>query len=391
MTGALDGIRILDMTRVLAGPYSTMILGDLGADVIKVEAPGGSDDTRFWGPPFQNGVSAYYISANRNKRSITVDLKTEEGKEVIRRLAKTVDVVIHNFKTGTMEKLGLDYNSLSSLNPRLIYCSITGFGETGPYRYLPGYDYIIQAMSGWMSITGTESSGPLKVGVAITDVFTGLYATIAVQAALLARKKTGRGQKIDLSLFDSAISTLVNVASNYLMSGKVPGRLGNDHPNIVPYSTYEASDGLLVIAVGNDRQFQSLCELLSDPTIGKDPRFQTNPGRVAYRDELNQRLNEEIKKKTKAEWQYLLAQKGVPCGPVNTLDQLFQDPQTIARKMVVTMEHPKVGTFKLVGSPLKMSDTKVTYRNPPPLAGEHNDEILKEIGLKPEFTMETEE
>ncbi|OXB92051.1 MULTISPECIES: CoA transferase [Bacillaceae] len=391
MTGALDGIRILDMTRVLAGPYSTMILGDLGADVIKVEAPGGSDDTRFWGPPFQNGVSAYYISANRNKRSITVNLKTEEGKEVIRRLAKTVDVVIHNFKTGTMEKLGLDYNALSSLNPQLIYCSITGFGETGPYRHLPGYDYIIQAMSGWMSITGTESSGPLKVGVAITDVFTGLYAAIAVQAALLAREKTGRGQKIDLSLFDSAISTLVNVASNYLMSGEVPKRLGNDHPNIVPYSTYEASDGLLVIAVGNDRQFQSLCELLSDPTIGKDPRFQTNPGRVAYRDELNQRLNEEIKKRTKAEWQQLLAEKGVPCGPVNTLDQLFQDPQTLAREMVVTMEHPKVGTLKLVGSPLKMSDTKVSYRIPPPLAGEHNDEILKEIGLISTFTNEMEE
>ncbi|GMB07967.1 crotonobetainyl-CoA:carnitine CoA-transferase CaiB-like acyl-CoA transferase [Thermolongibacillus altinsuensis] len=391
MTGALDGIRILDMTRVLAGPYSTMILGDLGADVIKVEAPGGSDDTRFWGPPFQNGVSAYYISANRNKRSITVNLKTEEGKEVIRRLAKTVDVVIHNFKTGTMEKFGLDYNALSSLNPQLIYCSITGFGETGPYRHLPGYDYIIQAMSGWMSITGTESSGPLKVGVAITDVFTGLYAAIAVQAALLAREKTGRGQKIDLSLFDSAISTLVNVASNYLMSGEVPKRLGNDHPNIVPYSTYEASDGLLVIAVGNDRQFQSLCELLSDPTIGKDPRFQTNPGRVAYRDELNQRLNEEIKKRTKAEWQQLLAEKGVPCGPVNTLDQLFQDPQTLAREMVVTMEHPKVGTLKLVGSPLKMSDTKVSYRIPPPLAGEHNDEILKEIGLISTFTNEMEE
>jgi crotonobetainyl-CoA:carnitine CoA-transferase CaiB-like acyl-CoA transferase len=391
MAGALDGIRILDMTRVLAGPYSTMILGDLGADVIKVEAPGGSDDTRFWGPPFQNGVSAYYISANRNKRSITVNLKTEEGKEVIRRLAKTVDVVIHNFKTGTMEKFGLDYNALSSLNPQLIYCSITGFGETGPYRHLPGYDYIIQAMSGWMSITGTESSGPLKVGVAITDVFTGLYAAIAVQAALLAREKTGRGQKIDLSLFDSAISTLVNVASNYLMSGEVPKRLGNDHPNIVPYSTYEASDGLLVIAVGNDRQFQSLCELLSDPTIGKDPRFQTNPGRVAYRDELNQRLNEEIKKRTKAEWQQLLAEKGVPCGPVNTLDQLFQDPQTLAREMVVTMEHPKVGTLKLVGSPLKMSDTKVSYRIPPPLAGEHNDEILKEIGLISTFTNEMEE
>ncbi|MBA4536157.1 CoA transferase [Bacillus aquiflavi] len=382
MAGALEGIRILDMTRVLAGPYSTMILGDLGADVIKVEAPGGSDDTRFWGPPFQNGASAYYVCANRNKRSITVNLKTEKGKEVIRRLAKTADVVIHNFKTGTMEKFGLCYEKLSTINPRLIYCSITGFGETGPNSHLPGYDYIIQAMSGWMSITGTEESGPLKVGVAVTDIFTGLYAAIAIQAALLARGKTNKGQKIDLSLFDSAISTLVNVASNYLMTGKVPRRLGNDHPNIVPYSTYEASDGKLVIAVGNDRQFQSLCELFSDPEIGRDPRFQTNAGRLQFREELNQRLNKEIRKKSKAVWQQLLSKKGVPCGPVNTMEQLFQDPQTAAREMQVSMDHPEVGNIKLVGSPLKMSDTKVSYRLPPPLAGEHNEEIFKEIGLK---------
>jgi crotonobetainyl-CoA:carnitine CoA-transferase CaiB-like acyl-CoA transferase len=379
MPGALDGIRILDMTRVLAGPYATMILGDLGADVIKVEAPGGSDDTRFWGPPFQNGMSAYYTAINRNKRSITVNLKTEEGRKIIRRLAKTADVLIHNFKTGTMEKFGLGYDDLSLLNPRLIYCSITGFGETGPYSRLPGYDYIIQAMSGWMSINGTPSSGPLKVGVAIADVFTGLYAAIATQAALLAREKTGRGQKIDLSLFDSAISALVNVAANYLMSGDIPEPLGNEHPNIVPYSTYEASDGPIVIAVGNDRQFQAFCELLSDPTIGTDPRFQTNSSRVAHREELNRRINEEVKKRTRAEWQRLLAEKGIPCGPVQNLEQLFQHPQTLARNMVITMHHDKIGPLKLVGSPIQLSDTKVSYRLPPPLAGEHNDEIIKEI------------
>ncbi|CUA80706.1 CaiB/BaiF CoA transferase family protein [Anoxybacillus suryakundensis] len=372
MTGALDGIRILDLTRVLAGPYATMILGDLGADVIKVEAPGGSDDTRFWGPPFQNGMSAYYAAVNRNKQSMTVNLKEESGKETIRQLAQTADVIIHNFKTGTMERLGLGYDDLSSINPKLIYCSITGFGETGPYRHLAGYDYIIQAMSGWMSINGTEQSGPLKVGVAVTDIFTGLYAAIAVQAALIAREKTGNGQKIDLSLFDCAISALVNVASNYLMSGEVPKPLGNDHPNIVPYSTYEAKDGLLVVAVGNDRQFQALCELLEDQAIGADERFRTNAGRVAHRHELNHRLNNELKKKTRAEWQRLFEQKSIPCGPVHTLDQVFQHPQTLARNMIIRMDHPDVGELKLVGTPLKFSHTPVTYRLAPPLAGEHN-------------------
>ncbi|WP_297990977.1 CaiB/BaiF CoA-transferase family protein [uncultured Anoxybacillus sp.] len=376
MKGALEGIRVVDLTRVLAGPYATMILGDLGADVIKVEAPGGSDDTRFWGPPFQNGMSAYYAAVNRNKRNITINLKEEKGKETIRRLVKTADVFIHNFKTGTMERLGLGYDELSPINPKLIYCSITGFGETGPYHHLAGYDYIIQAMSGWMSINGTEQSGPLKVGVAVTDIFTGLYAAIAVQAALIAREKTGRGQKIDLSLFDCAISTLVNVASNYFMSGEVPKPLGNDHPNIVPYSTYEASDGLFVVAVGNDRQFQALCELLEDQTIGADERFRTNASRVAHRHELNDRLNKELKKKTRAEWQQLFEQKGIPCGPVYTIHEAFQHPQTLARDMIVNMEHPHVGTLKLVGSPLKFSETAVSYRLSPPLAGEHNDHIL---------------
>ncbi|MED0664261.1 CoA transferase [Geobacillus thermodenitrificans] len=388
MGGALDGVRVLDLSRVLAGPYATMILGDLGADVIKVEAPGGSDDTRFWGPPFKNGMSAYYTAVNRNKRSITADLKTEEGRKTVCRLAETADVVIHNFKTGTMEKWGLGYEELSRLNPRLIYCSITGFGETGPLAPLAGYDYIIQAMSGWMSINGTPDTGPLKVGVAVTDVFTGLYAAIAIEAALLAREKTGRGQKIDLSLFDCAIGALVNVAANYLLSGNISKPLGNEHPNIVPYSTYEASDGPIVIAVGNDRQFQALCSLLSDRSIGTDPRFQTNPGRVAHRDELNRRLNEEIKQRTRAEWQRLLAEKGIPCGPVQTLDELFRHPQTAAREMMVIMHHPTVGSLPLVASPLKLSETPVSYRLPPPLAGEHNNE--SDIGWRNEQTLQSD-
>ncbi|BBW98667.1 CaiB/BaiF CoA transferase family protein [Geobacillus icigianus] len=389
MPGALDGVRVLDLSRVLAGPYATMILGDLGADVIKVEAPGGSDDTRFWGPPFQNGMSAYYTAINRNKRSMTVDLKSEKGREAIRRLARGADVLIHNFKTGTMERWGLGYDDLSRLNPRLIYCSITGFGETGPLAPLAGYDYIIQAMSGWMSINGTEETGPLKVGVAVTDVFTGLYAAIAIEAALFAREKTGRGQKIDLALFDCAVSALVNVAANYLLSGAVPKPLGNEHPNIVPYSTYEASDGPIVIAVGNDRQFQALCSLLSDRTLGTDPRFQTNAGRVAHRDELNRRLNAEIKQRPRAEWQRLLAEKGIPCGPVQTLDELFSHPQTAAREMTVAMHHPLIGSLKLVASPLKLSDTPVSYRLPPPLPGEHNDEAAKAWEKRPEYEGET--
>jgi crotonobetainyl-CoA:carnitine CoA-transferase CaiB-like acyl-CoA transferase len=382
MSGALTGVRILDMSRVLAGPLATMILGDLGADVVKVEAPGGSDDTRYWGPPFQKGMSAYYTAINRNKRSITVNLKEENGKKIILRLAESSDVIIHNFKTGTMEKLGLGYEVLSSINPNIIYCSITGFGETGPFSHLPGYDYIIQAMSGWMSINGTKSTGPLKAGVAITDVFTGLYASIAIQAALIAREKTGKGQKIDLSLFDSAISSLVNVAANYLMSGVVPTPLGNEHPNIVPYSTYQAKDGPIVVAVGNDRQFQALCQLFSDPLLASDPRFQTNASRITYREELNKLIQKEIEQKTRSEWQRLLAEKGIPCGPVQTMDEVFSHPQTAARDMVITMNHKDIGPLRLVGNPIKMSHTKVSYRLPPPLAGEHNEEIFKELEEK---------
>lgn len=376
MAGALSHIRILDLSRVLAGPFCTMILGDLGAEVIKVEAPGGSDETRKWGPPFQEGISAYYLCANRNKKSITIDLKTEEGREAIRNLVKEVDCLIHNFKTGTMERFGLDYEQLSKLNPGLVYCSITGFGETGPYKHLPGYDFIIQAMSGLMSITGDENSGPQKVGVAITDVITGLYAAIAIEAALLERQRSGKGQKIDLSLYDSAVSILVNIGSNYLMSGKIPERLGNQHANIVPYQTFKTLDGEIVIAVGNDQQFKNLCDLIGSPELSKDDRFKTNPERVKHRKELIPLLQEKIQAKPTDYWLTLLKERNIPCGPIQNLQQVTKDPQLKARGMFIEGNHPTAGKIKMIGSPIKLSRTPVTLRYHPPNPGEHNEEYF---------------
>ncbi|MCM3239343.1 CoA transferase [Heyndrickxia oleronia] len=380
MTETLSGIRVLDLTRVLAGPLCTMILGDLGAEVIKVEAPGGSDDTRNWGPPFKNGVSAYYLCANRNKKSITVDLKSEQGKEVIKTLVKECDVVIHNFKTGTMERLGLDYEILAEINPKIVYCSITGFGETGPYKDLAGYDYIIQAMSGLMSITGDEGSGPQKVGVAITDILTGLYACIGIQAALLERNQSGTGQKLDLSLFDAGVSALVNIASNYLMSEKIPGLIGNSHANIVPYQTFDTSNGKMVIAVGNDRQFKKFVDILGLEYLSESPLFQTNAKRVEHRQELIPILQKILLSKPTEYWQEHCQQQGIPCGPINTIDKVFNDPQVRAREMMIETEHPQAGDIKLVGSPLKLSKTPIKIKYPPPLVGEHNDEIFKDLG-----------
>ncbi|MCM3766940.1 CaiB/BaiF CoA-transferase family protein [Neobacillus niacini] len=381
MAGALEGVKVLDLTRVLAGPHCTMILADLGADVIKVEAPGGSDETRFWGPPFQNGVSAYYLCANRNKRSITVNLKTEEGREIIRTLAKDADVLIHNFKTGSMEKWQLDYETIKHINPRLIYCSITGFGETGPYKHLPGYDYIIQGMSGLMSITGSEESGPVKIGVAMVDILTGLYSVISIEAALYEREKSGLGQKMDMSLLDTAVSSLANVASNYLISGKVPRRLGNDHPNIVPYSKFKASDGDIIIAVGNDRQFADLCKVIGIPQIAKDERYRTNEARVENKLELTKILEDQLQLKTAAEWIAVFSEKNIPCGPIHTMDQVFEHPQVLARDMVVQVNHPEAGSVKLVGSPIKLSRTKAKIERHPPIAGEHTSEILQQAGF----------
>ncbi|WP_077702729.1 CaiB/BaiF CoA transferase family protein [Virgibacillus dokdonensis] len=378
MAGALEHIRVLDLSRVLAGPYCTMIMGDLGAEIIKVEAPGGSDETRKWGPPFQEEVSAYYLCANRNKKSITLDLKSASGAEKIKQLIKESDVIIHNFKTGTMERFGLSYHTLSSINPKLIYCSITGFGETGPFKDLPGYDFIIQAMSGLMSITGDEQTGPQKMGVAITDVLTGMYATIGIQAALLERSKSKQGQKLDIALYDAAVSALVNIGSNYFMSGEIPSQLGNQHANIVPYQTFHTKDGEMVIAAGNDRQFQMLCDILGAASLKTDPKFKTNPDRVANRNELVPLLQQLFLQQPTAYWLKECRQQSIPCGPIQNMAEVARDSQLLARDMFVQMKHPTAGEIHLIGSPLKLSRTPVSYRYHPPNAGEHNQMILND-------------
>ncbi|MCF3942938.1 CaiB/BaiF CoA transferase family protein [Oceanobacillus alkalisoli] len=375
---ALSNFKVLDLSRVLAGPYCTMILGDLGAEVIKVEAPGGSDDTRKWGPPFQEGVSAYYLSANRNKKSITVDLKTEEGISFIKKLVKESDVMINNFKTGTMERLGLGFETVSNLNPGIVFCSITGFGETGPNKAMPGYDFIVQAMSGLMSITGDKTSGPQKLGVAITDVLTGLYACVGIQAALLERNTSGKGQKLDISLYDSAVSSLVNIGSNYLMSGKIPEDLGNHHANIVPYQTFKTADGEIVIAVGNDNQYKALCSVLEKPELATDEKFLTNPDRVENREQLVPLLQEVFTKNSTAYWQKRCNESNIPCGPIQNLEEVTKDPQLLAREMFISTEHPTAGHIKMIGSPLKLSRTPVTYRHHPPNVGEHNEEFMNQ-------------
>jgi crotonobetainyl-CoA:carnitine CoA-transferase CaiB-like acyl-CoA transferase len=380
MPQPLQGVKVLDLTRVLAGPYCTMILGDLGADIMKVELPGGSDDTRFWGPPYQKDISAYYMCTNRNKRSLTLNLKTAQGIDILKKLVRDSDVIIHNFKNGTMEKWGIPYEQLKKINPRLIYAAITGFGATGPLKDLAGYDSMIQAMSGLMSITGSEESGPLKVGVAITDIITGLYAGIGIEAALYERESSGKGQTLDLALFDSAVSALANVASNYLVSGHVPQLLGNQHPNIVPYQTFATKDGEMVIAVGNDRQFRTFCELISLPDLAEDERFQSNAGRITYRDELVDIIANVVQTKTSAAWLTLLGENGIPCGPIHNVQSLFEEPHIESRDMLIEMLHPRAGSLHLVGSPLRLSRTPVNYDRHPPDAGEHTQEILTELG-----------
>lgn len=380
MAGALNTIKVLDLSRVLAGPYCTMIMGDLGAEVIKVEAPNGSDETRRWGPPFKNDVSAYYLAANRNKKSITIDLKSKEGVEVVKKLASESDVVIHNFKTGTMERFGLGYGTLAELNPGLVFCSITGFGETGPDRNMPGYDFIIQAMSGLMSITGTKESGPQKSGVAITDILTGLYACIGIQAALLERVQSGIGQKLDIALYDTAVSALVNIGSNYLMDEEIPTALGNEHANIVPYQTFQTEDGEMVIAVGNDNQFKALCRILGKPAIAEDERYQTNPQRVNYREKLIPMLQAVFVTKPSAYWQQKCRENNVPSGPIQSLEEVVDDEQLKSRDMFITHEHPTAGMIKMIGSPLKLSRTPIQIKHHPPNPGEHQEEIMERIG-----------
>jgi formyl-CoA transferase len=374
----LDGIRVLDLSRVLAGPYCTMVLGDLGADVIKVESPEG-DETRAWGPPFAAGESAYYLCVNRNKRSIIVDFKTEAGRAVLHRLVEQSDVLVENFRPGTLARYGLDFASASDINPALIYCSITGFGQTGPLRDKPGYDFMIQAMGGLMSITGEPDGEPMKVGVAVADLFAGQNAVIAILAALQARTHTGRGQQIDISLFDSQVGMLANVASNFLLSGNLPERYGNAHANIVPYQSFQASDTWFVLAVGNDRQFEKLCEMIGLQDLAKDAHYALNADRVMHRDELLAILKPVFLTRTSGEWLSALDAAGIPCGPINTLNKVFEAPQAKAREMLIEMEHSTIGNLLLIGSPLKFSETLVEYRRPPPRLGENTDEVLKEL------------
>lgn len=390
-TSCLQHIRVLDLTRVLAGPWCTQNLADLGADVIKVERPGIGDDTRAWGPPYaktrdgsDSTEAAYYLTANRGKRSITVDITTPEGQDIIRQLVMQSDVVIENYKVGQLQKYGLDYASLSALKPDLIYCSITGFGQTGPYAARSGYDFMIQGMGGLMSITGTAdgktaNGEPQKAGVAIADLMTGMYATIAILAALTHRDRTGVGQYIDLALLDTQVAMLANMGSNYLVSDQVPKRWGNAHANIVPYQAFATSDGYIIVTAGNDTQFCQFVIAGGCPELANDPRFSTNPQRVALRDILVPLLEDMVKKKSKAQWLTLLEQVGVPCGPINNLEEVFNDPQIQARQRVLTMPHPTAADVKLVANPIHMSVTPPCYHTAPPLLGQHTDDILLDL------------
>jgi len=391
--GALAGLRVLDLSRVLAGPWAGQLLADLGADVVKVERPGQGDDTRAWGPPWLDdgegratSEAAYYLSANRNKRSITVDLSEPEGQRLVRELAAQADIVIENFKVGGLEQYGLDHASLRAQNPRLIYCSITGFGQTGPYAPRAGYDFLIQGMGGLMSLTGRPDheagEGPMKVGVALTDVMTGLYATVAMLAALSHRERTGEGQHIDMALLDVQVACLANQASNYLVGGAVPHRMGNAHPNIVPYQEFPTADGYMIIAVGNDGQFGKLCAALDHAEWASDERFTTNPQRVKHRAELIGLLREVTSTRNTADWVAAMEGAGVPCGPINTLDRVFEDPQVQARGLRIEMPHPLAGTVPLVANPIRLSESPVAYRQAPPTLGQHTDEVLAEwLGL----------
>jgi crotonobetainyl-CoA:carnitine CoA-transferase CaiB-like acyl-CoA transferase len=387
---ALGHIRVLDLSRVLAGPWCAQNLADLGADVIKIERPGAGDDTRAWGPPYAPGAdgeptteSAYYLSANRGKRSVTVDIASAAGQALLRELVLHCDVVLENFKVGHLKRYGLDYESLKALKPDLVYCSITGFGQDGPYAHRAGYDFLVQGMGGLMSITGERDDlpggGPQKAGVAITDLMTGMYATVAVLAALTHRDRTGQGQHIDMALLDTQVAMLANVGSNYLNSGKRPRRWGNAHANIVPYQTFACLDGHIIVATGNDGQYRKFVEAGGRPELAHDERFATNPLRVRNRDALVPLLAGMVKEKRRDDWIALLEEAGVPCGPINELDEVFADEQVRARGMEIALPHPEAGDVKLVRSPMRLSATPATSGKAPPLLGQHTDEVLREV------------
>jgi len=383
---ALSGLKVLDMSRILAGPSATQMLGDLGADIVKVERPGIGDDTRGWGPPYLQDAdgsdtteSAYYLSANRNKRSLTLDYTKPEGQRVARRLATQADVLVENYRPGTLDRHGLGYEQLQPDCPGLLYCSITGFGLTGPYASRSGYDFLIQAMGGIMSVTGDPEREPTKVGVAVADLMAGMYATVAILAALRHRDATGNGQRIDLSLLDAQVAWLSNAGQYYLTSGERTPRLGNAHPMIVPYQAFAASDDYFILAVGNDGQFARFCDAAGRPELASDQRFATNRARVRNRHALIPILEELIARRPSAQWLTELEAHGVPCGPINTIDQVFDDPQVRARDMKIAMDHPLApGPVDLIGSPFKLSETPVAYRHPPPTLGQHTDEVLED-------------
>ena len=387
VTGPLHGVKVLDLTRILAGPYCTQILGDLGAGVTKIERPRKGDDTRRFAPPFlldeqgaDTSESAYFLSANRNKKSVVIDFTNPAGQKLIRRLIALSDVVVENFRTGTLKKYGLSYDDVKSDNPRLVYCSITGFGQTGPYATRPGYDFLVQGMGGIMSLTGEPDGGPQKVGVSIADLMTGMYAAVAINAAIYHVKTTGAGQLIDIGMLDVHVAWLANVGMNYLYAGDL-GRLGNDHPNIVPYRPFKSADGQIIIVIGNDDQFRRFCELAECRELANDSRFLTNEMRVRNREDLAKILDPIVAARPSAFWLKELETQNIGCGPINNLAQVFDDPQVIARKMVHEMRHSANGgvAARLLASPIKMSETPVTYRHPPPLLGEHTLEVMSDM------------
>jgi formyl-CoA transferase len=388
--GALSHIRVLDLTRVLAGPWCTQTLADLGADVIKVERPGLGDDTRHWGPPYARDAegldsteAAYYLAVNRNKRSVTIDIATPEGQDIVRQLVVQCDVLVENYKVGQLARYGLDYEALKAIHPGLVYCSITGFGQTGPYAQRPGYDFIVQGMGGFMSVTGERDDqpggGPQKAGVAIADLFTGAHATIAILAALAHRERSGQGQQLDICLLDVQVAMMANMASNFLATAKPPQRWGNAHPNIVPYQVFKAADGWIIIACGNDGQFRKLVDVGGKPALADDPRFATNPQRVRNRAILLPLLEPMMLQRTRAEWIAELETAGVPCGPINDLAEVFDNEQVVARGMRVDLPHPTAGQVSVPASALKMGETPVEYRLPPPLLGEHTASVLQQL------------